>query len=35
MTGFLQNVTIQGMIVGFIIGALLMTAAGTLRPPRK
>lgn len=33
--GFWENVTVQGIIVGFVAGALLMFIAGTLRPPRK
>ena len=33
MQDFLKRVTLPGFIVGFIVGALLMVAAGTLRPP--
>lgn len=33
MKGFLNQVTIQGFIVGFVVGCLLMYVAGVLRPP--
>lgn len=33
MKSFLDKVTIQGVIVGFVVGAVLMYIAGTLRPP--
>lgn len=33
MQDFFKRVTLPGVIVGFVVGALLMVAAGTLRPP--
>lgn len=33
MQDFLKRVTLPGFILGFVVGALLMVAAGTLRPP--
>lgn len=33
MQDFLKRVTLPGFVLGFVTGALLMVAAGTLRPP--
>lgn len=33
MLEFIKAATPQGLIIGFIIGAVLMKVAGTLRPP--
>lgn len=33
MRRFFDRITIEGVIVGFVAGCLLMLVAGTLRPP--